>query len=317
MFKVDTASESYALKFYPQQAADQRDRLGAEFSSLVFLWSNGIRCIPEPVLASSESDCALYQWLNGNPVTEGTKVDIEDSADYLKSIQKLTSQKEAADLRVASASCFSVSQILEQLNERLERLDREVENYSQLDSFLRDEFRPSLERETDTVRSALKASGIDMHTKLRPDQKTLSPSDFGLHNSLRSPDGKLYFIDFEYFGWDDPVKMVADAILHPGASLQPELQKYFHQLMNSYFSALDRDFSIRFRLSLPLYALIWCLIQLGEFLPERWARRELAGQDSHIQIAQERQLAKARNLLQTLDGSHHSGGLIAALGLEN
>ena len=46
--------------------------------------------------------------------------------------------------------------------------------------------------------------------------RVLSPSDFGFHNALRRPDGTIVFVDFEYFGWDDPAKMMADAMLHPG-----------------------------------------------------------------------------------------------------
>ena len=42
-------------------------------------------------------------------------------------------------------------------------------------------------------------------------QRALSPSDFGLHNALRGQDGQLRFVDFEYFGWDDPVKLVSDS----------------------------------------------------------------------------------------------------------
>jgi hypothetical protein len=36
--------------------------------------------------------------------------------------------------------------------------------------------------------------------------QVLSLSDFGLHNPLRHPDGKLAFLGFEYFGWDEPAK---------------------------------------------------------------------------------------------------------------
>ena len=39
--------------------------------------------------------------------------------------------------------------------------------------------------------------------------RILSPSDFGLHNTI-SKKNKLYFFDFEYFGWDDPIKLICD-----------------------------------------------------------------------------------------------------------
>ena len=43
-------------------------------------------------------------------------------------------------------------------------------------------------------------------------ERTLSPSDFGFHNALKRSDGRIVFLDFEYFGWDDPAKMTAEEL---------------------------------------------------------------------------------------------------------
>ena len=51
-------------------------------------------------------------------------------------------------------------------------------------------------------------------TELAPQHRCLSPSDFGFHNALlRGRPGvpgarDWVFLDFEYFGWDDPAKTV-------------------------------------------------------------------------------------------------------------
>ena len=45
--------------------------------------------------------------------------------------------------------------------------------------------------------------------------RVVSPSDFGFHNALRTEDGRLAFLDFEYAGWDDPAKLVCDFELQP------------------------------------------------------------------------------------------------------
>ena len=37
----------------------------------------------------------------------------------------------------------------------------------------------------------------------------------------------LTFVDFEYFGWDDPVKLTADMLLHPGTPVAAELRSRF------------------------------------------------------------------------------------------
>ena len=55
----------------------------------------------------------------------------------------------------------------------------------------------------------------DMDHPLDTQESVLSPSDFGFHNALLGPDGKLCFIDFEYAGWDDPAKLICDFFCQP------------------------------------------------------------------------------------------------------
>ena len=59
------------------------------------------------------------------------------------------------------------------------------------------------------------AAKAPVEAELPVEQRTLSPSDFGFHNALRRPDGRVVFLDLEYFGWDDPAKMISDFLLHP------------------------------------------------------------------------------------------------------
>ena len=62
-------------------------------------------------------------------------------------------------------------------------------------------------------------------------EKIISPSDIGFHNILYK-DNKLFFIDFEYAGWDDCFKMIADLVLQPEGCLDSE----FFQISKSLFS---------------------------------------------------------------------------------
>ena len=61
----------------------------------------------------------------------------------------------------------------------------------------------------------------------------LNPSDFGFHNTLKKKN-KLFFLDFEYFGWDDPVKLTADFIWHPSHSLNKNLQQIWKRMGKNY-----------------------------------------------------------------------------------
>jgi hypothetical protein len=136
-------------------------------------------------------------------------------------------------------------------------------------------------------------------------KQTLSPSDFGTHNALRTSHG-LAFIDFEYFGWDDPVKLVADVLWHPGMALAPAArQKFFAGAADVY--KVDSGFLSRFERDAPLYGLRWALIVLGEFLPEVWQRRLAAGAGDDAPAARARQLEKAAVLVERA----RSGAVVA------
>ena len=42
----------------------------------------------------------------------------------------------------------------------------------------------------------------------------LSPSDYGIHNSLKFK-SKVFFFDFEYAGFDSSIKIICDFIYNP------------------------------------------------------------------------------------------------------
>ena len=54
-----------------------------------------------------------------------------------------------------------------------------------------------------------------------------SPSDFGIHNTIRDQENNIIFIDFDYFGWDDPVKLASDFYWHPAMNLKIEHREFW------------------------------------------------------------------------------------------
>ncbi len=149
------------------------------------------------------------------------------------------------------------------------------------------------------MKAAYAAAGLSLGQPVDAAAQTLCPSDFGFHNALRRPSGQLVFIDFDYFGWDDPVKLTADFILHPGMRLAETLKRRFAAAAIAVYCD-DPAFRTRLALLYPLFALRWCLILLNEFLPERWANRINAGGQPDWEMAKQRQLDRAREWAQSL-----------------
>ena len=105
--------------------------------------------------------------------------------------------------------------------------------------------------------------------------KTLSPSDIGFINAIKTKDNHWIFLDFEYAGWDDPTKMIADAIQHPGIPIPERLCKIF---IKNTLNWLDNADIINRRLKsvMPIVGLKWCLIIL----------KKISTQEKNIQIQQ-------------------------------
>lgn len=219
---------------------DDRDSLDSEFSNLQFLWGNGEHCIPEPIMADRNARYAVYEFIEGEKITseQVTNFDIDFAVNFLIRLNRLKEKNNSKCVPPASEACFSVQDIVKVVEFRLHRLSIQQSlepQYRTLNEFLTNEFIPSFEQITKWCKLILKKSGMSFVSYLDPDQRTLSPSDFGFHNSLRRSDSQLIFMDFEYFGWDDPAKMITDFLLHPAMDLNKNLRQRFFTNIVGHF----------------------------------------------------------------------------------
>jgi len=297
VYRVDGDNGSrFALKTYFAGGHDGSARLSAEFQGLSYLWQEGLRAIPEPMAADRDAQCALFGWIDGEPVKTPTPADIDAACDFVRSLRDIARQGAAGDLPLAREACLSPDELYRQIVVRRGRLEREAAFRGDLSGFLRDSFDDLLHMTWARVREGLSEAGTSSTADLPAIYRTLSPSDFGFHNAVRGADDALVFCDFEYFGWDDPVKLVSDFILHPGMGLRVRLASRFEKQATAIF-ADDPNFATRLRLLKPLYALRWALIVLNEFIPERWAQRAFAYGDRDRNAVLARQLRKAEGFV--------------------
>ncbi|MDA8231402.1 MAG: hypothetical protein M0006_08685 [Magnetospirillum sp.] len=294
LYRVDTAGgERFALKWYPRRADDPRDRLGTEWTALAFLRRHGLADIPAAIAVDREAGIALYEWIDGEPVTGPGEDDIDAALAFLDRLHGLRREEGAAALPLASEACLSAADVLEQIARRRDRLLLAAANDQDLRHFMVDEFAPALADAEDCARR-----GGDISAPLPPEERTLSPSDFGFHNALRRPDGRVAFIDFEYFGWDDPGKLASDFLQHPAMSLSPALSRRFRAGTSRLYGD---GFGNRLNALFPLIGLRWCMILLNEFLPDRWRGRVFAGmRDADRAAVKRAQLAKSRARLDAV-----------------
>jgi hypothetical protein len=304
VYRVDTASGSVAAKCYFQRTADGRDRLEAEFGGLRFLWEKGVRCIPQPLLADRESQIALYEFLPGRELAADRVADehIDQVTDFLARLKELATAPDAASLPLAAEASLTAAGIAQNIRARLALLQGAAGSeaaYGDLARFLGDGFEPALARWEDAARRALGEGAYA--TPIDSAARTLSPSDYGFHNALLDEEDRLRFVDFEYFGWDDPAKMISDFLWHPRSTMAEPLRERFAERMLARFRDVD-GLGARLEAVFPLFGLKWCIILLNEFRPENLARRRFAsGSTDETEAILAKQLAKAITTLSRVD----------------
>lgn len=296
VYRVQCGDKHFALKQYPARRDDQRERLEAEVAALMLMERHGIDCVPRVIAVDRERDFVLLSWIEGSPLSAPDTNDVAAAITFLNSIHLLGRVPEAAHLPQAAEACLSLAEIERQIHQRVARLKAAAEQAPELSRFLDDEFRPAFDRIAAASRRILHAGGGDANLVLAAEMRSLIPADFGFHNSLRCSNGSLAYVDFEYFGWDDPVKLTADILLHPGMALTEALRKQF-RLGAERRHANDETFCVRLDALLPLFTLRWVLILLNEFISERWEQRMSAGMSATWTQAKAEQLARARAML--------------------
>jgi len=296
-------------KLYHQNASDPRDRLRAEFDGLRFLWRHGVRSVPRPLSCEPEQGFAFYEYIQGQAVDshQAAAADIDQVIGFLITLDGLKGRDDAATLPPASEAFFSMAEVLDNLEQRYARLAQVsdvVPRAGEMLRFLKREFRPLFDHVRKWAQTRWQTAGMAMDRELPSEERTLSPSDVGFHNALRGPDANLCFLDFEYFGWDDPAKMMIDFILHPAMDLRAELKARFWEGLLNHFGRGDR-FMTRLSALYPIFGLKWCLIMLNEFIPSEVARRDFAAsEEPDDQHRKARQLSRSREMLREVEHTY-------------
>lgn len=297
IFRVDTTAGKFALKKYP--ATDNRNRLEAEVGALSFFERKGIDRTPRVVAVAPEQRFALLSWLEGEAFETVSDADVAEFAAFQIALDAGIDNRARAEIGEASEACLSGPRIMAQIERRYARLATVKNDVPEFAAFFDQVLVPSLRRFEAAAAAAYQRLGMDFSQEIAPEYRTLIPSDMGAHNALRGPDGRLFFLDFEYFGWDDPLTSIANFVMHPGMTLTDRQKAAYQQALLGHFrghAEVDRLPAL-----MPLFALRWCAIILGELLPERWQHRVAsnAAKGTWDEVRRE-QIGRARALMAKL-----------------
>jgi hypothetical protein len=306
-YRVSTRSGAYLAKQYFTHAGDLRDRLGSEYAFLVHAQRVAPGLTPRPLAADLDANLALYEFVEGRSLNAGELKDdhLEAAASFfvaLNSVQDETSKQ----LPLASEACFAINDHIALIDARLEKLQAlprvSPENLEACK--LAEAIVFGWQAIKANIRVGAQESGLDLAAPLSDDQRCISPSDFGFHNALVTPDGSLCFIDFEYAGWDDPAKMVGDFFSQLAV---PVADRFFPKFVETCLSSLPRyrELLARSNLLRPAYQIKWCCIALNVFMPVNLERRKFANPELDEVSLKRDQLTKATRLFKSVHGIDH------------
>ena len=295
VYKIDVSrGKSYVIKYYPDQLMDNRPRLETEYKALEMLYEYGIKNVPQPIDKHYDLNLGLYEMINGKKVDKPIVDDLDQAIGFAEKLYILSKQINGNDIGTASEACLSGHDLVNQIENRYLRLDAQSNEHTELSVFLEEVFNPLWKK---VKNESISLWPEESREKNLPRKKQiLSPSDFGFHNCLKRKDGSLVFLDFEYFGWDDPVKLTADFTWHPAMNLVSELKEKWEAAMLKLYTG-DPFFEERLNAAMPLYGMRWAMIVLNEFLPELAQRRRDAWGSKHYNLekSQNIQLKKANH----------------------
>jgi hypothetical protein len=295
----------FCLKAYFQHPDDPRARLETEFTFISFFWERGVRALPEPMGLDRDHGIALYEYIPGRIMTaeEVNEEKIREALDLYRCLNRYGSDPVAQRLPEASESCFSLGEHIERVNFRVDRLSS-IRETTVLDreaaGFVREHLVPIWRKVLCSFEGEVESRDLSLQEILSRSETCLSPSDFGFHNAILPPGGRLRFIDFEYAGWDDPAKLVCDFFCQPEV---PVPLGFYTMVSEAVASGLtDKAYHLkRMSLLLPLYHIKWCCILLNDFLPIGGKRRRYAFGPGREEDRKFHQLAKAKKMLRRLE----------------
>ena len=258
VYKIESKFKKYALKIYPKVLNDGHDRLNTEINALNIL--EGFQNTTELIGYDKKKNIAIFDWIEGKYILKINKKVLQESINFINNLSNINKNK-IVNLSNAKESCLRVADLILQIESRLELITKTKNK--KVFNFIKNIFLKTYHNSVNYAEKHLSVSSFN--EALEEKYQILSPSDFGFHNAILKKNNKVFFMDFEYFGWDDPAKLINDFIWHPGMKMTDKQKKYWAINTLSIFKT-DKKLSLRVKATWPLYGLRWILIILKDVL---------------------------------------------------
>lgn len=269
VFCCKAGERSFVLKGYAANSAGEYDRFQAEVEFLNYASVVLPEFVPQLLGSDAASRSLVLETLVGDRFQEGTHPSEEDIESALIFMRRLNEDTDLAKMHVNGSAADGFLKLTDHLLNIEQRVGKmSVEHLPANFRANADGLTKCLRRELDYLQESaaiLIAKGY-CEDVLDPINRCVSPSDFGFHNAIRTPKG-IKFFDFEFAGWDDPVKTVADFDLQPRVPLKIRA-KVLSKSLPQWGKGLEERYNVLF----PILKLKWACIILAVLDPDRYAK---------------------------------------------
>ena len=240
IYKIAGEKQVYALKIYPESKGRERIRRES------YIYKIADKCLskytPRMIRESIEENWMLFSWINADRAKIFTLNDISHICNFLEEINNTSKVTEEKTINAADACFARETTIIESIAVYANILNNSKRCISRLND--------------KKVRS---------HWKEIDKQKIISPSDMGVHNTLRVNKG-VKFIDFEYAGYDDLAKLVCDIVIHPEYKLNKKKEDYLINEIAKKGLTADEAWIKRYEDIKETRVCIWQTIMLRQYI---------------------------------------------------
>ena len=252
------------LKKFKNQHSTKYSRFLTEKIFLEFLKRKKIKNIPKVIFENKEKKIICFRYIDGKQIFKVNKEHLNRCLKFLIKININTTYKNF-NFQLASDRCLSLDDHIKTCEIRILRLIKKFQNRKnnkskKIQEFLKNKIFKSFKKVILEVNN--KYSKSEKKKKLRKKHLILSPSDFGFHNII-SKKNNLFFIDFEYAGWDDPIKLLCDFFLNPDYLISRNDKKYFLEKFMYYFKNKMINFK-DFEIIYKLHFLKWVCVIISQ-----------------------------------------------------
>lgn len=299
---ISDQGEKLLLKIYYSKN-DQN--LHREFHALTFLNKRGLPHIPKAYFKNDELNYAIYSYEQGEGknILDVTREDIDQIVTFLTSVHNIN------DPILYEEFSGTIMKRLS-FNDYIHNITLRVDSFSQYATS--DDVNPKIKALASKTDFPKLIAGLILKTTKHLSQDELnhpldlhllrlSPADFGPHNMIWREDGLITFLDFEYCGLDDPIRVVSEFIVHDQSyAISDSLKHYFLDQYKEKVNIPEIMFE-RINILIKLFYIEWISFFLNSITPKGFEQIQFSVSNFDIDEHIDKQIAKIHQRIKDLD----------------